>query len=314
MRSGIGITGLGKSLPKNQCTNDDLAKRLKVTPEWIYGRTGVKTRHFINGHETASSLSADAAKQAMKRARVKSSELGLVIGCTSSGDYLFPPMACKVQDLLGASKAGAFDLSASSLGFQVGLNVAADRLHSEPHLKHIVVMATAIQSPYINWKDPKISGLLGDGCAAAVISKVPKGYGLLSSHLVSRGKIFEAATLKEGGTIEMDGVIMGREFLKNQPAIIQEALKKAGLKIKDVDLFIFHQANNRLIQFLMERMKLPMSKTYTNAERYGNTADASTLLALCEAWEHKKIKRGDIVVLSGVGAGCLLGAVVMKWY
>ena len=310
----IGITGLGKYLPRRKCTNKELAKRLKVSPEWIVHLTGVKTRHFMNGNESAFSMSAEAAREALARANIKASGLDLVIACRSSGDYLFPPLACKVQDILGASHAGAFDLSASSVGFTVGMSVAGDRLRSDPSLKHAVVIACATQSPFLDWKEPKTSALLGDGCAAAVLSHVPTGYGLLGFDLLSRGHVFDAAYLKSCGHIRMDGVTMGRAFLKYQPLLIQKVLRKAGLTVKDVDLYIFHQANARLIQFLMDRMKLPMSKTYTNAERLGNTADASILLALCEAWEAGRIRRGDVIVLSGVGAGCLAGVLVMRWY
>lgn len=326
---GIGITGVGKYLPKQRVESASLAERLGVSTDWIQGRTGIVSRHFVSDGESASTISASAAQQALERAKISADQINLVIGCTSSGDYLFPAMACKVQDMIGASQAAAFDLNASSVGFQVGLSLAADRLRCDASLQHALVIGTAVQSPYIDWTNPKISILLGDGAAAAVLSRVPEGYGILASENLSNGEIFEAARLRGGGSsfplrsgnvekglqfIEMDGVVMGREFLKKQPAIIEKCLEKAGLRMKDVDLFLFHQANVRLIQFLMDRMKLPMSKTFTNAERLGNTADASLPLALCEASEKGLIKRNDIVVLSGIGAGCLLGATVLRWY
>lgn len=313
---GVGITGLGRSLPKQCVTSESLAGRLGVKQDWILSRTGIQTRYFISEEETAASLSADAAIQALKNANTRPEDINLIIGCTTSGDYIFPAMACRVQALIGATNAGAYDISASAAGFQAGLTLAHDRLKGDSSTQKILVIGTAAQSPFINWNDPKISILLGDASAAAVVERIPKGYGILSSEIVSRGEHYEAARLKGRNVqyIEMDGVVMGKQFLKEQPRIIEQTLKKAGLKVPDVDLFIFHQANLRLIERLMERMSLPMSKTYTNAERYGNTAEASVPLALFEAVEKKLVKRDSLVVLSAVGAGCTFAAVVLRWY
>ncbi|MDD5218429.1 MAG: ketoacyl-ACP synthase III, partial [Candidatus Omnitrophica bacterium] len=322
---------LGRGVPKKKVTSRELAKKLKVTPQWILSRTGIRERRYLGPRETASGISALAARQAIARAGLQAEEIDLVIGCTSSGDYVFPPMACKVQALLGAKRAGAFDVSGSSAGFTIGLGIARDRLLADASLKNIVVVGTAVQSPYIDWDNLQMAVLLGDGSAAAVVSRVPQGYGILAFDTLSHGSLFDAAYLKGGGSrypfiqggnpgktklgfIEMDGVVMGREYLKEQPLVIHRVLHKAGLKMKDVDLLIFHQANLRLMQFLMERLNLPMSKTFTNIERFGNTADASIPLALCEASEKKILKRDHVVVVSGVGAGCILGAAVMRWY
>ncbi len=319
--SGVGIIGLGKYIPKNVVTNENLAGRLNVASEWILKGTGIKSRYFVNGEESASWISAKASKQALERAGVSVEDISLVIGCTFSGDYVFPAMACKVQDLLGAKQAGAFDLSAGSTGFQIAVSLASDRLRCDSTLQHILIVGTAVQSQFLDWNDPKVSILFGDGSGAAILSRVPKGYGALASEVFCDSKAFEAVRLKKCGTngaerpyIEMDGMAVGREFLKHQPLVIDRALKKAGLGISNVDLFIFHQANLRLIQLLMERMKLPMTKTYTNVDRIGNTSDASLPIALCEASEEGLIKRDQIVVISGVGAGCTFGATVFKWY
>ena len=328
-QTGIGITGLGRGLPRQCVTSPSLAERLSVTEVWISSRTGIRTRYFISGEETAASLSAEAAMQAIRSASLKSQDIDLIIGCTTSGDYVFPAMACRVQSLIGAGHSGAYDISASAAGFQTGLILARDRLVSDPSFKKILVIGTAVQSPFINWNDPKISILLGDASGAAVLERVPEGYGILASEMVSRGELYEAARLRGGGSrhplrehnisqglqyIEMDGVTMARQFIKEQPAVIRQTLQKAGLRFEDVDLYIFHQANLRLIHLLMKRMGLPLEKTYTNADRYGNTAEASVPIALYEALEQKKVKRDSIVVLSGVGAGCLFATVVMRWY
>ena len=308
--------GLGKCLPKKRVTNQSLAKKLKTDPDSIVGRTGIRCRHFAGKKESASFLSAQAAKQALKNAGVTPQEIQLIIGATSSGDYLFPAMACKVQCLIGASKAAAFDLSASAAGFLVGISLAADGLRYDLAMKNALVIGTAVQSPYIDWKTPALAVLLGDGSGAALVSRVPEGYGILASKIISDGRNFEAARLRGGNSrhIEMDGVVMGREFLKNQPVVIEAALKKADLKLKDVDLFIFHQANARLIQFLMGRLGVPISKTHMNIERVGNTAEASLPMALYDAQEAGRLKRGQIVVLSAIGAGTISAATVLRWY
>lgn len=326
---GVGITGVGKYLPKQCLTNKELARRLKVEPEWIEKRTGIQSRYIISNGESASSMSVAASKEALKRAKVEINKISLIICCTSSGDYVYPATACKVQYLLGAKHAGAFDISAGAAGFQTGLCLASDRLHCDERLQNILVIGTAVQSSYIDWDNSKTSILFGDGSGAAVISRVPKGYGILVSEMLSRGESFDAARLRGGGSsfplrsenvneglqyIEIDGMKVAREFIRHQPNVIRGALKKAGLAMENVNLFIFHQANLRLIQFLMNKMNLPMSKTHTNVERFGNTSDASLAIALCEAVEQKRIQRGDIIILSGVGAGFIFGATVLKWY
>ncbi len=314
LKFGVGILGLGRYLPKRKITNQTLAKKLRISPGLILERTGIENRFFAGPSETSAFMAFKAGRQALNRAGVKPNDIDLIMGCTSSGNYRFPAMACKVQDLLEARHAGAFDLAASASGFPIAVAAAADRLCCDSEVKNILVVGVAAQSPYINWKDPKIAPLLGDGSGAALIARVPKGFGVLTHVLLSRGDIYDAARLREGGHIEMDGVVMGRAFLKDQPILIAKALKKAGVRLSDANLFIFHQANLRLIQFLMERLHLPMSRTFTNVAKVGNTADASIPIALCEAQEQGKIRRGDVVVLSGLGAGCILSVTVLRWY
>lgn len=329
LNSGVGITGLGKYIPRNVVTNEEVSRRLKISPEWIIERTGIKTRYFVSEGETASGISAIAAGQAIERAGIKAEDLGLIIGCTFSGDYKFPAMACKVQDLLGARHAGAFDVLANCTAFQIGIGLAADRLRCDPALNHILVVGTAVQSPYLNWGSPEASMFFGDGAGAAVLSRVPEGYGVLASDIFCNASVFDAVRIRGGGSshpmrpenvndglqyYEMDGIETWKQVIKYQPMAVRRVLDKIGATVKDVDLFIFHQANLRLIQYLMGKMKLPMSKTYTNVERIGNTADASLAITLCEAVEQGLVKRGSMIVVSGVGAGFIFGATALKWY
>lgn len=329
LATGVGIIGVGKYIPKGVVTNTDAAQRLGVTPEWIVERTGITNRHVVGDGETASAMSASAARAALTNAGIAAEDINLIICCTFSGDYRFPALAAKVQELLGAHRAGAFDIVANCTGFQIGICVAADRLHSDAALQHVLVIGTALQSPYIGWKDAESSMFFGDGAGAAVVARVLEGYGVLASEISCNGSVFDAVRLRGGGSsypmrpenihqglqyYEMNGMETWKQLITHQPKAIKRALEKAGLTIGDVDCFIFHQANLRLIQYLMAKMKLPMSKTYTNVERIGNTADASMAIALCEAAENGVIQRGHIVVLSGVGAGFIFGATVLRWY
>jgi 3-oxoacyl-[acyl-carrier-protein] synthase-3 len=251
-----------------------------------------------------------------------------VVGCTYSGDYVFPAMACRVAGLIGANRAGAFDLLANCTGFQVGISVAADWMRQDPAVEYGLVVGTAVQSPYIDWRDTE-SIYFGDGAGAAILGRVPPGFGILARDLFTNPTVFDSVRLRGGGSshpmrpenvdqhlqyYEMNGMEVWKQVVQYQPRVIRGALAKIGLSIDDVDFFIFHQASLRLIEYLMAKMHHPMSKTYTNVSEIGNTADASLALALAGAVREERIKRGDIVVISGVGAGFTFGATDLRWH
>ena len=228
--------------------------------------------------------------EALDSAGISSEELGLILGCTFSGDYLYPAMACKVQAILEAWNAGAYDILANCTGFQVGLASAADKMFFDPTIKYSLVMGAALQSRYVNWEDPNTAMYCGDGVGAAILGQVPEGYGILSNEVLSNGRVYEAVRIRGGGSsfimnsknvedncqyFEMNGMEVWKQVVQWQPKIIRKSLEKIGLTIEDVDHFIFHQANLRLIEYLMAKMKIPMTKTTITAVEYGNTADAS---------------------------------------
>jgi 3-oxoacyl-[acyl-carrier-protein] synthase-3 len=326
---GIGIVGVGKHVPSKRITNEMVQSWTGIPAESIVAKTGVQCRYIVEDHESASGISALAAKQALDMAGISPDQIGLIIGCTFSGDYIYPAMACKVQGLLGAKNAGAFDLLANCTGFQVGLSVAADRMHGDPMLAHSLVLGTALQSRFINWKDPESAMYFGDGAGAALLGHTPPGYGILSTSLFTNPSVFESVRLRGGGSshplrsenindglqyYEMNGMEVWKQVIQYQPIAVRQALDKIGKKTSDVDFFIFHQANLRLIEYLMAKMKQPMSKTYTNVAEIGNTADASLAIALCDAVRNGHIKRDQLVIVSGVGAGFTFGATVIRWY
>lgn len=325
----VGIIGVGKYIPSKIITNEQVETWTGISAQNIVAKTGVAARYIVEDNETASGISAVAARQAIKSAGITPEQISVIVGCTFSGDYIYPAMACKVQGMIGAHRAGAFDLLANCTGFQVGLSVVADRLRCDSSLTYGLVLGTAIQSRFIKWTDPESAIYFGDGAGAAVMGRVPVGYGFLSTEVFTNPSVFEAVRLRGGGSshplrpenindglqyYDMNGMEVWKQVIQYQPTIIRRALDKIGKKVEDVDFFIFHQANLRLIEYLMAKIKQPMSKTYTNVAAIGNTADASLAIALCEAVEKGLIQRGQLVVISGVGAGFTFGASVIRWH
>lgn len=326
---GVGIVGNGHYIPDNLVSNEMLEQWTGTSAEFIESRTGIKSRFIVNEDETASSMSIKAANNALEKSGILPEDIDLILVCSFTGDYVFPAMACKIQEMIGAKNAGAFDLMANCTSFQVGLAVASDRMKVDPLIKNTLVIGTALQSRYINWSDPQSAIYFGDGAGAVVLSQVEGGYGILSSEIMSNGKAFEAVRMRGGGSsyplkednvsqglqyYELNGLEVWKQVIQFQPKTIEKSLNKISKKINDVDFFIFHQANLRLIEFLMGKMKLPMEKTYTNVQRIGNTADASMAIALSEALDNKLIKSDDLVVVSGVGAGFIFGSTVIRWH
>ncbi len=326
--SGVGVIGVGKYLPDGLITNESLEKSCGMAAADIEAKTGIRTRRRAGGGETASAMSAAAARSALAMAGVGAEQVDLVMTCTFTGDYVYPAVSCKIQELIGASNAGAFDLMANCTGFQVGLGVAADRIAQDPACDYVLVIGAALQNRFIDYSDPSSCVFFGDGAGAAVLGRVPDGYGLLSHDVFSNPKAFEAVRLRGGGSshplrpdnigdnlqyYEINGLEVWKQVVQNQPKSMKRALEKAGFSVEDVDFFVFHQANLRLIEFLMGKMRLPMNRTLTNVEEYGNTADASQAITLCDAVTRGRLKKDDIVMISGVGAGFIFGSSVMRW-
>lgn len=326
---GIGVLGVGKYLPEEVITNQQLEEWTKIPASDIELKTGIVTRRRAAKDEIASEMSANAALEAMKSAGIEPEQVGLIVTCTFTGDYVYPAVSCKIQSLIGAKNAGTFDLMANCTGFQVGLGVVSDRMKLDPSIKYAIVIGTALQSRFIDWTNGDSAIYFGDGVGAAVLGHVPKGYGILSNAIWSNGRVFDSVRLRGGGSsfplredninqklqyYELDGKEVWKQVVQFQPRIINESLEKLGKNINDVNFFIFHQANLRLIEFLMKRMKKPMSMTMTNMEKYGNTADASQAIALCDTVNAGVLKKDDLIVVAGVGAGFIFGSTVIKWH
>jgi 3-oxoacyl-[acyl-carrier-protein] synthase-3 len=327
-RYGIGILGVGKHLPARLVCNETIESQCGLAPGTIEQKTGIRSRYLADEGDTASGYSVAAARQALDGAGVAAEEIGLIVCCTFTGDYVYPALACKVQQLLGARRAGAFDVMANCTGFQVGLTVASDRMKVDPTIGFALVIGTALQSRFIDWTDAESAMYFGDGAGAALLGHVAEGDGILASEIFSNGAVFDAVRLRGGGSsfplrpdnigrglqfYEMNGLEVWKQVVQYQPKAIRQALAKLGKTTEDVGFFIFHQANLNLIQYLMAKMKQPMTKTYTNVAEIGNTADASMAIALCDAVQRGLLSHGCLVVISGVGAGFTFGATVIKW-
>lgn len=325
---GVGVLGTGKYLPTAVRTNADLEASTGMPASDIEAKTGILERRLADDAETASEMSVAAARRALEEAGVAPEDLGLIITCTFTGDYIYPAVSCRIQDMLGARNAGTFDLMANCTGFQVGLGVASDRLLVDPSMGPALVIGTALQSRFIDPTDAASAIYFGDGAGAAVLGRVPAGYGILANDVSANGRAFDSVRLRGGGSsfpmrpdnvaqglqyYEIQGLEVWKQVVQNQPLSLRRALAKLDKTVEDVDFFVFHQANLRLIEFLMGKLRQPMEKTVINVDHYGNTADASQAIALCDAVTGGRLNKDDLVVVSGVGAGFIFGTTVMRW-
>lgn len=323
----VGIIGLGTYVPSKIVTNYDLEKIVDTSDQWIVERTGIKQRHVAEEGLTTSEMAARAAEKALAAANVSAEEIDLIIVATVTPDMFFPSTSCLVQDKIKATNAAAFDLSAGCSGFVYGLVTGSQFIKAGLYKKILVIGAETL-SRFVDWKDRSTCVLFGDGAGAAVISEVSEGYGLLGCELGADGSGGDFLKVSAGGsampactdTIEQGQHFLsmhGNEVFRFATKIMGEAsikaLDKAGLSSEDVDCFVPHQANIRIIQASARRLKLSMDKVFVNVEKYGNTSAASIPIALEEAQREGRIKDNDVVVLVGFGAGLTWASCVLKW-
>jgi 3-oxoacyl-[acyl-carrier-protein] synthase-3 len=326
---GIGVVGTGHFIPERIETNEELCKNLTgVSPEWIVEKTGIKARRIASETDTASGFAYSAAIQALNNAHVNPEQLGLIVVCTFSGDYIFPHVSANLHRKLGAKKAQTFDLQACCAGFVSGLVVAADRMKMEEEIQYALVVSVELVSRYIDKTDVNSAIYLSDGAGAAVLAKVGEGYGLLASDFHTDSSTFEAVRLCGGGSsfpmaarakpaatdfMQMNGLATWKQAVTFLPVVTRNACRKSGVSIHDIDLYLFHQANLNLIDYVVRKFGLTPDKTYTNVEEIGNTGSASLAIVLSEAEDKGLLKNGDKIVLAAVGAGFSFGASVWRW-
>lgn len=321
------IIGWGKYAPPNIVTNDELAKKIETTDEWIRERTGIAQRHVASEKESTATMAIAAARAAIESANVKPEEVDLVIVATVTPEYQFPATACLVQSAIGAERAGAFDLEAGCSGFVYALATAAGMVRGEMY-DTILVVGVETLSRIVDWNDRATCVLFGDGAGAAVVRASDQPGGVMASVLGADGSGGELLILPGGGARHPAGPetvlskmhyvrMNGREVYRFATRVMAEAaqivVQRAGWSLDQIDLFIPHQANARIIESAAKSLKLAPDKVFVNLQNYGNTSAASIPIALCEAVDAGKVKPGDHLILVGFGAGLTWAACAILW-
>ena len=319
------IIGTGAYAPKRVMTNRDLGKMVNTSDEWILERTGIRERHIAAEGEAASDLAVEAARQALEAARLKASEIDLLIVATCTPDMLLPSTACIVQDRLGAKKAVAFDVSAACSGFLYALSIGDQYLRNGV-FKNALIIGAEVMSRITDWTDRGTCILFGDGAGAVVLESQKTTHGILSTHLYSDGKLWDLIYVPDGGSrspmeadrknqtvMKMRGNETFKVAVRNLAEAATEALAHNHLKTSDVSLLIPHQANLRIINAVADRLGFPMERVMVNIDRYGNTSAASVPMALDEAVRSGRIQKGDILLLEAFGGGLTWASAVIRW-
>ena len=313
------ITGTGIYIPEKILSNKDLESLVDTSDEWIKARTGISERRILEKDKATSDMCYEACMQALERSSTKPEDIdGIIVG-TVTPDYMTPSVACLLQEKLNTRKIFAFDVSAGCAGFIYCLNIAKAMIENK-QVKKLLVVGSENLSKIVDYSDRGTCILFGDGAGAVVIEESDTP-GILSVCLGSSGKEAELLYTPGGGSKDPDGsrflIMHGKEVFKEAVKVIQtnslEAIEAANITPNEIDLFIPHQANMRIIEAARERLDLPMEKCFVNIEKYGNTSSASVLLALHEALNESKIKSGDNILFSVFGAGFAWGSAVLKW-
>jgi 3-oxoacyl-[acyl-carrier-protein] synthase-3 len=322
------ITGTGINVPKKILTNADLEKMVDTTDEWIVTRSGISERHLVEDGVCTSDLGAGAGKKALESAGLAAEELDLIIVGTMSPDTIFPSSACVVQEKLGAKNAAAFDVSAACSGFLFILSIAEQYIRTGTY-KNILVVGAETMSRFVDWEDRTTCVLFGDGAGAVVLQgRDEDSRGIISTRLFTDGSYRDTLYLPAGGSAcpaSAESVekrkhylkMEGKELFKIAISALTDAsrtiLEDTGFTLDDVDVFIPHQANIRIIKMVANLLDMPMEKVYTNIERYGNTSASSIPIALDEAVRTGRIKKGDLVLLAAFGSGLTWASTLLRW-
>lgn len=317
------IAGIGSFLPKKVITNHDLAKTMDTSDEWIRERTGIKRRHIAGDDETTSSMGLEAAKRAMKAAGVGPDDIDLIIVGTATPDKIFPATACIIQRQLGVKGCPAFDVHAACSGFIFGLDLA-NRYILTGGAKTAIVIGSETLSRIVNWEDRGTAVLFGDGAGAVVLQACDEP-GILSTHIHADGEYEELLQVEQGISVGFDVTKAGGAYIKMEgnavfrravatfDNIARETVADLDGHLDDIDWFIPHQANMRIIQAAAKKLKMPMERVIATVGEHANTSSASIPLALDEAVRSGKIKRGDVLLFAAFGAGFTWGSAMVRY-
>ena len=320
------ITGTGSYAPSRVMTNTELERMVATSDDWIRERTGIRERRIAATGEACSDLAVQAGRRALEAAGLAASDLDMILVATCTGDYPLPATACLVQHQLGATKAGACDLAAACCGFVYALSVADAYVRTG--MRHVLVIGSEVMSAITDWTDRNTCILFGDGAGAAVVSASEGERGILSTHLRSDGSLCELIAVPGGGSrippsekvvaerthfIKMKGNETFKVAVRMLEEIARETLAVNQLQVDDLDLYVPHQANVRILKGVVERLGLPLEKVMLNLERYGNTSAASIPIALDEAVRAGRVQDGSLVMLGAFGAGLTWASALIRW-
>ena len=321
------IRSVGSYLPEKVLTNEAITKLVDTSDEWITSRTGIKERRIAAEDEFTSDLAANAAKDAMKKGGITAEEIDLIIVATITPDMLFPSTACLVQQIIGAKNAAAFDLEAACSGFVYALEIGQQFIMSQTYNTVLVIGAEKL-STIIDWEDRNTCVLFGDGAGAAILQNIPNSHGLLTATMGADGSKGELLCMPAGGSkipasgdslknrlhyLRMDGKETFKNAVNAMCSAAREVLQRCQIDISQVDHIIPHQANQRIISAVGDRLKAKEEQLFINLDKYGNTSAASVAIALDEAATSGRLKRGDIILIVVFGAGLTWGAAVIEW-
>jgi 3-oxoacyl-[acyl-carrier-protein] synthase III len=316
----VSITGLGVCVPERVVTNDDLAQIVDTSDEWITERTGIKERRFASREQAMSDLALPAAREALERARVTPAELDLVIVATVTPDMMFPTTAALVADALGARDAAAYDLLAGCTGFMYAI-AQAHGMIAGGIARKVLVVGGDVLSKILDFEDRSTLVLFGDGAGAVVLERVERG-GFLGFELGADGGGGEHLWLPGSGSRHFDEPekfvkMNGPEVFKFAARVLvssaEKVLRECGLTVEDVEVYVPHQANVRIIDHAARKLRIPRERVVVNVDRYGNTSSGSIPLALADAREDGRLEPGRLVLMTGMGAGLTWGSAVIEW-
>ena len=304
------ICGTGAYIPEKILDNEALSKLVDTSDEWIRSRTGIRRRHIAGEKETVAFMAGEAAKAALQNAKLNGSAVELIMAATMSAEEAMPGVAARVQQTIGAKGAASFDINSACTGFLAALNTAQTYIEAGIYKTVLVVGAEKLSS-LVDWNDRNSCILFGDGAGAVVLKADPEGLYVQVSH--SEGEKGQALTAPKNGFLQMDGRAVFEFAVSRVPEVIREVLKKAGIEKEEVDFYLLHQANRRIISAAVKRLGLEEERFPMNMEEYGNTSAASIPILLYEENRRGKLKKDSLLVLSGFGGGLTYGASLLRW-
>jgi 3-oxoacyl-[acyl-carrier-protein] synthase-3 len=324
----VRIAGLARYVPPKVLTNADLERMVDTTNEWILQRTGIRERHIVDPGVATSDLAVPASLEAIKEAGITPEDVDFIVVGTTTPDTIFPSTACTLQAKIGATNAWGFDLGAACSGFTYSLSVGAQMVATGA-ARHALIVGADVMSSIIDYTDRATCVIFGDAAGAAVLSPAePGGPSIIDFLHVTDGKGGPALCMPAGGSrmpashetvdqrlhyVKQEGQTVFKFAVKMTEEISRRILERNCLKLEDLDLFVSHQANRRIIEASAERLGLPLDKVVINLEAYGNTTAGTIPLALCDARAQGRLKKGDLVLLASVGAGFTVGSVLLRW-